>query len=265
MRALLTILLFITAASLHAEIPVILGNMIEKYPSAYRRVWYYFDHYDNMEYYRTQFSAPRATISNSDISLVSNAYFNEWKITDFKNAVGTQYLSPDSSSITIKGPCVMAMDLGPSTISTDWGREVKCRKKWEQPVLDPIVRAFEQIKKGHRCRTVKVSYTGFPKGITFVFHRGTGRGLTSGERTTVHNVSLSDFQKVRKAILDFIGLPVPVTVFDRTWQTMIKSETSPDFYAVGYDPQEKVLNFLKCSVENEICIPFNWQTINHIP
>ncbi|MDE6825437.1 MAG: hypothetical protein K2J18_01590 [Paramuribaculum sp.] len=265
MRALFTILLYITVSALHAQIPDLLGSMIEKYPSAYRRVWYYFDHDNGMEYYRTQFSATQSTIDPADISRISAAYSNEWNNTDFNRAVGTQYLSPDSTSITIKGQSVMAMDLGPSTISTDWGREVKCMKKWRQPALDPIVKAFDLIKKGHRCQTVRVSYTGFPKGIVFVFHRGKGRGLTSGQRTTVNNVSLSDFQRVRRAILNFIGKPVPVTVFDRTWQTMIKSETTPEFYAVGYDPQKKILNFLHCTVENEICIPLNWQTINHIP
>lgn len=265
MRILFTILLYLTTVSIHAQIPELLGNLIEKYPSVYRRVWYFYDHKDNMEYYRTQFSGSRKSISEIDISKITSAYLTEWNKTDFNKATGTQYRGPDSLSLTIKGPYVMAMDLSPTEISTDWGRKVKSHKRWQQPMFKPIVNAFDLISKEHKTRTVEVSYTGFPKGILFVFHRGRGRGLTKGKRTTVYDVSLADFKKVRQTILDFIGKGVPVTVFDRTWQTMVKSESTSDFYAVGYDPTKKILNFLHATIENEICIPYDWQTINHLP
>lgn len=265
MRTLFTIIFYITVTVIQAQIPNMLDRMIEKYPSAYRRVWYYYDEKSGKEYYRTQFSSQRNAISKSDITEIVSSYISEWNKADFSKATGTQYRSPDSISITLKGKTVIAMDMGPTEISTDWGCEVISNKKWSQPAFSSIVKEFRIISKGHKSKTTKVSYTGFPKGVVFVFHRGKGRGLTSGERTTLYNVTLSDFKKIRQSILEFIGKPVPVTVFDRTWQTMIKSETTPDFYAVGYDPAKKTLNFLHATVEDEICIPYNWQTINHLP
>lgn len=254
-----------TALGSQAQIPEMLGRMIEKYPSAYRRVWYYYDHSNGIEFYRTQFSAPRHEISDNDVKDMTTSYLAEWDRTDFSKATGAQYQAPDSISITIKGNCVMAFDLGANEVTADWGQEVSSRRKWIAPDLRPIENVFSTIKKGHRVKVTKVSYTGFPRNVLFVFHRGAGNGLTKGERTTVYNVSLADFEKIRNAILSYIGRPIPVTVFDRTWQTMIKSESTPDFYAVGYDPRTKVLNFLHATVEKEICIPYDWQKINKLP
>ncbi|MCM1028609.1 MAG: hypothetical protein NC342_03405 [Pseudoflavonifractor sp.] len=47
-------------------------------------------------------------------------------------------------------------------------------------------------------------------------------------------------------------------------QVMVKGETTPDFYAIGYDPKTKTLNFLHAKVENEICIPHDWQAIDYL-
>ncbi len=75
---------------------------------------------------------------------------------------------------------------------------------------------------------------------------------------------MEDFRIMRAAIRRFIGSKVPVTVFDRTWQVLVKSESTPDFYAVGYDPETKQMNFLHALVEDQICIPLDWQKIDYL-
>lgn len=264
MRLLLTLLTLLTATTIRAQIPQLLSQMIEKYPSASRRVWYYYNRSDGSQYDRIYFSALRRNINATDLSRLTDSYLSEFNRTDFSKATGTLYRSPDSTSVTIKGAEVFTFDLGPKELSAEWGHETKGSRKWTKPDFRPLTEAFALISKTHRSKNTNVSYTGFPPGIRFTFHRGQGKGLTKGVRTTLYNVSPSDYEKLRRLMLNFIGKPVPVTVFDYPEYTMVKSESTPDFYAVGYNPTTKVLNFLHATVENEICIPQNWQTLDHL-
>lgn len=265
MRLIFTLLTLLVSTTLWAQIPHLLSQMIEKYPSNYRRVWYYYDQASGLQYNRIQFSALPQSLSATDITKLTDSYLSEFNHTDFDKATGTLYRSPDSISMTVKGSEVLTFDLGPGVISAGWGRETQGPRKWNTPDFRPITDIFFLISTGHKSKKVNVSYTGFTPGVKFVFQRGQGKGLTKGVRITLYNVSRFDYDIIRKAILKFIDKPVPVTVFDYPQQTMVKSETTPDFYAVGYNPETKVLNFLHATVENEICIPYNWQTIDHLP
>lgn len=265
MRLHFTLLLLLCSSSLWAQIPQLLSQMIEKYPTEYRRVWYCFDIEDGKRYYRTQFSAPRNKISAADVSRLSESYLSAFNHTDFQKATGILYRSPDSTSVTIKGPEVLAFDLGPASVATDWGQETAASRKWTNPDFHPLTETFALISKGHRSKTTDVSYTGTWANTRYIFHRGQGKGITKGVRTTLYNVSPADYEKIRRVILQFIGKAVPVTVFDYTWQTMVKSESTPDFYIAGYNPATKVLNFMHATIEKEICIPIEWQTLDRLP
>lgn len=262
MRQFLLTIIFLCVAAIgvEAQIPVMLDRMIEKYPSAYRVVWYYFDDNSNTEYYRTQFEPDRHNIKDADVKEIVDAYLTEWDNTDFAHATGAQYRGADSISITIKGQAMIALDAGLSNVAADWGCERRNDRRIVMADFRPVEDAFAAISRGHKSNEVNVSYSGFSRGIRYVFQRGQGKGLTKGRRTTLYGVSPTEFNRVRNAIRKFIGIPTPVTVFDRTWQTMVKSEATPDFYAVGYDPRTRVLNFLHATVEDEICIPLDWQT-----
>lgn len=265
MKKLITLLLLFSVSTIHGQFPGLLNRMIEKYPSAYRRVWYYYDVNNGMEYYRTQFQSSRDEMQPADINELKRAYLNEWNVTDFQNTTGTQYRSPDSLSLTLRSADIISFDLGPRIMAADWGREVKSRAKAQKPTFAKLEKTFDSMQKKYKSKVEKVSYTGFPQGILFVFHRGKGRGMTSGNRITLYGVPLSEYEKLRSIIRSYIGQPMPVTVFDRTWMVMVKNETTPDFYTVGYDPVKKTLNFLHATVEDEICIPYDWQTINKLP
>lgn len=265
MRLFLTLLTLLASTTLSAQIPQMLSQMIEKYPSAYRRVWYYYNHFDGSQYDRIQFSALRNNTNAADVAKLTESFLSEFECTNFSKATGTLYRSPDSTSVTIKGAEVFTFDLGPKELSAEWGRVTIGSRKWTAPDFRPLTEAFALISKNHKSKKTKVSYTGCPPGVRFTFHRGQGKGLTKGVRTTLYNVSPSDYGKLRRLMLNFIGKPVPVTVFDYPDHTMVKSESTLDFYAVGYNPTTKVLNFLHATVENEICIPYSWQTLDHLP
>lgn len=254
------IFLAATAIGVNAQIPVILDRMIEKYPSAYRVVWYYYDDRSHTEYYRTQFDPDRHLIKDADVTEIVDAYLKEWDNTDFADVTGAQYRGPDSVSITIKGVAMMALDAGSSNVAADWGCEKRNDKRTVRTDFKPVEDAFAAISRGHKSKEVNVSYSGLSHGMRYVFQRGQGKGLTKGKRITLYGVSPTEFNRVRNAIRKFIGMPTPVTVFDRTWQTMVKSEATPDFYSVGYDPKTRMLNFLHATIEDEICIPADWQT-----
>ncbi len=265
MRSILTLLILFLSTSLYAETSALLSRMIEKYPMAERRVWYYFDHTNSTQYYRTEFSSPRNSIKSVDLIKLTDNYLNAFNLTDFKKSTGALYRSPDSTSVTVNGTEILAFDLGSHGVSAQWGKEVKTDRKYISPDFRPINQAFDLIRKCHRSKKTNVSYTGEKKGIRYVFQRGRGKGLTKGVRTTLFDVSRAEYDKLRNLILNFIGKPIPVTVFDYTLQTMVKSESTPHFYIIGYNPSTKELNFLHATVENEICVPQKWQTLNHIP
>ncbi|MDE6610629.1 MAG: hypothetical protein K2K33_08765, partial [Muribaculaceae bacterium] len=176
----------------------------------------------------------------------------------------SQYVSRDSMSTTVKATVTGAFDLGPSILAIDLG----CKATKDHGVVTPDFHKLEaSIKRALNAgntKETKVKYTGFKAGILYVFQRGHGKGWTAGTRYTIKNASRNDFEMIRKEIVSFIGSKKAVTVFDRKWQTMVKSETTPSFYAVGYDPSTKTLNILKATIEDEICVPYDWQTRDYL-
>lgn len=263
-RYVLLIIIASLCVSARAGVPELLDRCIARYPDAYRRVWYYFDRSNRTQYYSTEFSSPRRAMRPADVVDLEKSFAAQWNATDFQQSTGAQFRGRDTVSITLKGQQFYSFDLGRASLRAAWGAERKDQRNILAPDLRPVVAAFAQIRNGHRSKTVNVSYTGFRKGIGYIFQRGQGRGLTKGTRTTLYNVSPAEFEKVRRAMLNYIGSPRPVTVFDWTRQTLIKSESTPAVYAVGYNPKTKVLNFLEAKVENEICIPLAWQEIDSL-
>lgn len=241
-----------------------ISALMEKYPEAERKVWYYFDSRGGREYLRLQLLAGRQMLADDDVARLTMSFRQLWNITDFNESVGTQYFGPDTVSMTIKGDRVAVYDLGRRTLSADYAFNTTAKARGEKPDFRNLEQTFAEVAGGRRTASTHVRYTGFKPGVTFTFQRGQGRGWTSGSRITVFNASINDFRRLRVAIRSFIGSKVPVTVYDRTWQVLIKSESTPDFYAVGYDKSTKQLNFLHVKVEDQICVPLEWQKIDYL-
>lgn len=251
------------------EVPEAISTVIENYPSCYRRVYYYYDHENETEYNRIQFSSERKNLKDDEIKALQNYYDSLYAKTLASVRSGndyelSQYVSRDSISTTVKAAVTGAFDLGSTTLDIDLG----CKLKKDHGAVTPDFHKLEaSIKRAldvGNAKETKVKYTGLKAGILYVFQRGHGKGWTTGTRYTIKNASRDDFEMIRKEIVSFIGSKKAVTVFDRTWQTMVKSETTPSFYAVGYDPSTKTLNILKATIENEICIPYDWQTRDYL-
>lgn len=266
MKQLLTLLtLIILSAHAIAESPQnLINGLIDKHPEAKRMVWYYFDRAESREYLRLQFSQRRSSLTSADVDRLRTSFLDLWNTTDFTRAQGAQFMGPDTISITIDGPRSAVFDLGRSTLSADYAFSASAQIRHTAPDFSNLIKTFEKIKGAHRTSSTPVKYTGFKPGVRFTLQRGDGRGWTQGERTTIYGASIDDFYHLRNAIRRFIGSKVSVTVFDRTWQVMVKSESTPDFYAVGYDPATKRLNFLHATVEDQICIPLDWQKIDYL-
>ena len=241
----------------------IISAMIEKYPTANRRVWYFFDAAADREYLRLQIWSQRSIFSEAEVNKLKDSFVHIWNTTDFTRDTGTQYLGPDTLSITIDGNKTAAFDLGKSTLSADYAFSVASKERGSKPDFSNLLNVFEKVKTGHNTVAKEVKYTGH-KGIWYIFQRDDGNGWTQGKRTTVYGASLEDFRMLRTAIRRFIGSKVPVTVFDYTWQVLIKSESTPYVYAIGYNPDTRQLNFLQATVEDEICIPYDWQKIDYL-
>lgn len=237
----------------------------KKYPRENRVVWYYYNINNRTAFLRRQFDAPRAKLAATDIDRLRHSFLSAWAATDFNKSKGVQILGPDTTSITISGSPSAAFDQGPNVVSAEYFTKTPgIPSRASKPDFTAIESAFKHAAANRRTKDTKVQYTGFKPGINFVFQRGQGRGWTRGVRTSIPNATLQDFESLRRVICSFIGQAVPVTVYDRTWQVMVKSETTPDFYAIGYDPTTRVLNLLHATIEDEICIPHDWQTIDYL-
>ena len=240
----------------------VISSLIRKYPTAERRVWYYYDAQGGREYLRQQIWPKRNAVSADEIAKLKASFLYLWNTTDFNREQGAQYLGPDTMSITIKGIRTAAFDLGKSTLSADYAFSAAAKMRTPKPDFSHLLKEFEKVKGSHKTTVKKVKYTG-DNGY-FTFQRGKGRGWTQGTRTTVYDVSFEDYQALRAAVRKFIGSKVPVTVFDYTWRVMVKSESTPYVFAIGYNQKTRQLNFLQATVEDEICIPYDWQTIDYL-
>lgn len=249
--------------------PSFFQALIENNPDCFRRVYYYFDPANSTEYNRIQFSADKSKLSARELQNIRLFYDHLYstvadEIKNGKHHSLSQFISADSVSYTIDANTSGMLDIGPSGIQIDLGSRNSATPAAKVPDFKSLESKINAIVSRPGVSSAKVRYTGFKPGYVFVFHRGSGKGWTTGTRYTIKNASRSDFEAVRSAINSFIGTKVPVTVFDRTWLAMVKNETGPQFYAVGFDPRSRTLNILKASVEKEICIPELWQTIDYI-
>lgn len=239
----------------------VISSIIRKHPMIERRVWYCYDESSGREYLRQQIWPQRHAVSADDIEKLKASFLYVWSITDFNREQGAQYLGPDTVSITINGNRTAAFDLGKSTMSADYALSAAVKMRAPKPDFSHLLKEFEKVKTGKKKSVKKVKYTG--GNGHFIFQREKGSGWTQGTRTTVYGASFKDFQALRAVVRKFIGSKVPITVFDYTWQVLVKSESTPYVYAIGYNQKTKQLNFLQATVEDEICIPYEWQKIDY--
>ncbi|MDE6609353.1 MAG: hypothetical protein K2K33_02225 [Muribaculaceae bacterium] len=106
------------------EVPEAISTVIENYPSCYRRVYYYYDHENETEYNRIQFSAERNNLKDDEITAIQNYYDSLYAKTLASVRSGndyelSQYVSRDSMSTTVKATVTGAFDLGPAILAID--------------------------------------------------------------------------------------------------------------------------------------------------
>lgn len=249
--------------------PAFFSDLIENHPECHRRVYYYFDLKNGMEYNRVQFSCNRDRLNREEVKMIGDFYENLYSKTlnDIKKGERyslSQYVAPDTVSYTVEGYQSGSLDIGPETLEVDLGQCHPAAAIAKQPDFARLIKTITPFATRKGVTETKVKYTGFKSGYLFTFHRGTGKGWTTGTRYTIKNATRADFESLREIINSFIGSKMPVTVFDRTWLVMLKNENGPQFYAVGYDPSTKVMNILIATVENEICIPALWQELDYL-
>lgn len=267
MRQIITLLLAALVTSIvKAETPqTAINAIVRSRPAVNRMIWYWYDKAGQRESLRLRIQTDRENLTADEIDRLRQSFMTVWSSTDFSAGEGLIYMGPDTMSMTITGNEKMAtFDLGRASISADYAFNASAKMSGPAPDFADLLSAFGSVRAGKAVETTDVLYTGFMPGIVFTFQRGQGAGWTRGVRTTIAGASMADFNLLRGAMRKFIGSKVPVTVFDRTLCVMVKSESTPAFYAVGFDPATHQLNFLSATVENEICVPLDWQKIDYI-
>lgn len=127
----------------------------------------------------------------------------------------------------------------------------------------PLDSAYNSLAARENVSTTHVKYSGsFSPGMPgFMYMRMNGTGWTEGERLKVDGMSQDEADKVLKVFDD--SSPVTGHISTRQNHRACFDEKEKTGYAAKYDQEKKQLYFLKADVEDEICIPYDWDERNY--
>lgn len=127
-------------------------------------------------------------------------------------------------------------------------------------ILNEVYTALRQ-QPGVSMDSVKYTGNDFSKSGGFAWQQGEGRGWTTGCRLTLHDVKPEEVKKIREHFaslseVQYVNLHYPYSA-----ATFIESTLT--VYLYDYNPEEKILYFLKASTTGEICVPIQWTKLNY--
>lgn len=124
----------------------------------------------------------------------------------------------------------------------------------------PLDSIFESWKNKPGTETTEVRYTGTFDGKIkgFMFQRGLGNGWTYGLRIACHNMDRSDISKLF-ATFDNSRSEVGHVVKTENGRACF-DENNMLGYACHYDADNNTAYIMRATVENEVCIPYDWFT-----
>ncbi|MCD8237415.1 MAG: S41 family peptidase [Prevotellaceae bacterium] len=286
-RTILSIVLFgVLTASCHAQehIAEVVEQLIKTYPRAQHRIEYRYEQEDShivRQETRYDFREMRDAMSASDVDLLLRSYEKAWDSANpaVDKCVKYAYKDTICSTIVYHPDKPLNSELmNHLNISAFWGgnngyllfdAKGECfsvvtnrtmRNEGEAGVADfsPIVQAFKEICCGHEVDSVRVRYTG--KHGSFRFHRGEGKGWTTGTRYTIRKGTEADYLTLQEAFMSFMGSKKAVNLIKYNHSVMIKDEVGKRFLIASLNRlnPDGCVNFMCATFEDEICIPANW-------
>lgn len=282
-RLILTMLL--TAIGLVATaqdaIMLTLQQMMKKYPSADCRMEYRYipsDEKPPMFELRYEFGIGRQDIDPTDLKTIIGLYEKAWQSSDPKKDQMQRYAHKDSICSTIiyrskqnnygnllnhrrmvfwGNPGFLLFDLGKYVTMT--ADKIEPTKHTPQK-FDPanILNLVDKLSKNHTTKKTAVRFTG--QYGYFLMQRGSGRGWTHGHRYTIEDCTRQDFERLRQAFHTHFDNKEAVNLIDYNHLVQLKHEQGPEIFVVTM--RHNTIYFLSATVENEVCIPMDWETVN---
>lgn len=264
------------------DVAEMVNRMIQKYPDAVYRMEYRAEpDKDNQAFreIRYDFRIRRDAMQASDVRNLIEVCEKAWRAANSQTDRKMKYTHGDSICSTlvynVKQPLhnllqhdipqtfwgndgYLLFDLG-EYVSVVVDKVEELSEMGRKPDFSTLNNAFEQLCLGRSVSTTPVRYTGY-KG-SFVFQRNKGRGWTRGVRHTVQGVDRSDYKQLCDAFMAYWKNGTVVNLIARNHTIMIKDESGSAVFIASLD-ESRTLRFLAANIENEICIPKAWETID---
>lgn len=128
-------------------------------------------------------------------------------------------------------------------------------------VLDEVYAALRQ-QPGVTMDSVKYTGDDFSKTGGFAWQQGKGSGWTTGCRLTLHEVKPEEVKKIREQFTSLSSVRY-VDLHDPHKASTFASSTQTA-YLYDYNPEDKILYFLKASTTGDISVPLGWTKINYV-
>lgn len=285
LKSALTLFFIVTAFSAMAQDCMMktLRRLIKDYPSAYHRMEHRYEPADSntsTRELRFDFRIRRDALAQSDYTELMRLYAKAWDSADSKTDRMQQYAHGDSICSTIVYGLDKNKDSGllqdrnpsrfwgnPGYLLFDAGMEIsivadklECVSQSPRKAnFDDIIAVAEKLCRNHKVIKTAVKYTG--NVGHFVFQRGTGKGWTRGDRYAIKDCTKADFNLLKNAFMAHFETNEAINIMAYNNKIMLKSEKGPEVFLASFH-NDNTVYFLSATVEDEICIPHDWEHIN---
>lgn len=257
-----------------------LQRMINSYPSAHYRMEYRYaptDSSQTLHELRLDFRIKRDKLRYSDYAALMKLYTKAWDAADPKTDRMQKYAHRDSICSTIiygtkKGKNANMLQHNelhrfwgnPGYLLFDAGQEIsmvadKLEYTQQQPhpaCFDDILAVADSLCKNHKVRESAIRYTG-SKG-PFVCQRGKGKGWTRGQKYAIEGCDRTDFNRLRTVFMNHFETREAINIMVYNNEIILKNEHGPEAFLTSFS-NDGTIYFLSATVEDEICIPVNWE------
>ena len=256
-------------------------QMMKKYPSADCRMEYRYiplNEKQPMRELRYDFSIGRQDIAPADLKTLVGLYEKAWQSADPKKDQMQRYAHKDSICSTIiysseqnsykdllnhrvwsfwGEPGFLLFDLGQHvTMTADKIEAAKHTPREFNPA--DILNLVDELSKNHTTKKTAVRFTG--SSGKFLMQRSSGEGWTRGHRYTIEGCTRQDFDRLRQAFHTHFEDKEAVNLIDYGDLVILKHEQGPEVFVVTM--RRDTIIFLSATVENQVCIPMDWETVN---
>lgn len=275
-KTLLTLLLLCSATVLSAQehMLAVVEQLIQAHPEAKIREEYRCEPFNSNSTYtekRRDIHIDRSRLTKGEMERLWRAFEAEWACVKQGKAGGARYEMNDSVNCTLifKDSATIAPPLknnGYMVLNIGRQLSVTVQKVTLQPGLPAapdftsLQEALQTTAQQLKAISTPVRYTG--SNGRFLFQRARGTGWTTGTRHVVKNASETHFRLLWNLFDRYMQGGCAVNIIRRNHEVMVKNEAGREFFVTSYNA-EKTLSFLLAQVEDQICIPMNWEQIDY--